>query len=100
MNVLPIFHLTIITVKDLAKAVVNSHIVVASKGYSVINSTCGTTERNITGSFLIAFHNCTVTVNETKFTNVEMMRSEKPIILYGTSGAADSTADSSNESEG
>lgn len=67
--------------KDQAKVLTNSHILVSSKGHSIINSTCGTTARNITGTFLIVFHNCTVVVNKTKFTNIEMIRYEKPFIV-------------------
>lgn len=46
-----------------------------------MNSTCGLNQRNITGIFLIEFHNCSITINKTTITNLEFIQSERPFIL-------------------
>lgn len=46
-----------------------------------IRSTCGVRSRFLTGTFLIEFHNCSVTVNGSEFSNTELIRSEPPIVI-------------------
>lgn len=46
-----------------------------------INSTCGITDRNLTGSYLIEFHNCTIYLNGSAYENAELTFTEYPIML-------------------
>lgn len=46
-----------------------------------INSTCGVTNRNLTGSYLLTFHNCSIYLNGSKFENTELIQMESPLIL-------------------
>lgn len=46
-----------------------------------INSTCGLTNRYLTGSYLIKFHNCSIHLNGSKFENTEVIRAESPLVL-------------------
>lgn len=41
---------------------------------------CGMRNRTLTGSFLVEYHNCTITINGTKFSNEETLKSESPQI--------------------
>lgn len=48
---------------------------------ALIHTNCGITDRNLTGTFLIEYHNCSITVNHSKFTNIELIRSEQPFLI-------------------
>lgn len=67
--------------EDLIKPLTSRHIIINSKHFSTIRSSCGITQRNVTGTFLIEFCNCSVTVNETTFTNLESIHTAQSFVL-------------------
>lgn len=66
---------------DAIKSITSNHLLIKSRHLSHMNSTCGLNHRNITGIFLIEFHNCSITVNKTTITNLEIIQYERPFIL-------------------
>lgn len=67
--------------KDVVKRISDNHVVLKSRNYTRMRSTCGVANRKIKGTFLIEFHNCSVIVNETTFTNSESIHSDHQFIL-------------------
>ncbi|XP_055620292.1 uncharacterized protein LOC129764817 [Toxorhynchites rutilus septentrionalis] len=63
------------------KMLSNNNLIVKSKTSLNITTNCGITDRNVQGTFLIIFHNCSVTVNGSVFTNEELTKFETPLIL-------------------
>lgn len=66
---------------DKIKPITNNHVIVLSKFKTHLNSTCGISNRNITGKLLIEFHNCSIMLNGTIFTRMEFIHPEKPFGL-------------------
>lgn len=46
-----------------------------------IETNCGITNRNLSGSFLIEFLNCSIILDNTKFENTERFKMEMPLII-------------------
>lgn len=63
------------------KLITDNHIIVKQMNNTEIQSNCGLTKRNLTGTYLIEFHNCTVYINGSKFENIEIIKSEPPFII-------------------
>ena len=59
----------------------SNHIIIKSDSKSEVRSDCGIIERNLKGTYLIEFHNCSVFVNGSRFQNTETWKAEKSIIL-------------------
>lgn len=63
------------------RQVTTNHIVVKSKLPVKIETNCGITSRNLSGSFLIQYRNCSINLDSTTFENTEIIRRELPLII-------------------
>lgn len=63
------------------KQITNNHVIVKSKSPVKIQTNCGITNRNLTGSFLIQYRNCSINLDGTIFENTEITRRELPLII-------------------
>ena len=60
----------------------NDNYIVIKNSFNIeVNSDCGITQRNLSGTFLIEFHNCSIFINGSSYQNVEIYKREKPLIL-------------------
>ncbi|XP_065091394.1 uncharacterized protein LOC135712347 [Ochlerotatus camptorhynchus] len=63
------------------KRITDNHIVITDIHNIEINSNCGLTKRNLSGTYLIEFHNCSIVINGTEYYNAEMHKSEPTIVM-------------------
>lgn len=63
------------------KRLTDSHVVIKSKLHLEIKTDCGITNRNLSGLFLIEYHNCSIEINSTTYQNTAISKNELPIIL-------------------
>ena len=68
-------------VKPEVKMLTGNHVIIKGVKNLTIDTTCNVPKRNLTGTYLLEFHNCTLYVNGTKFTNSEIVKSESPVIV-------------------
>lgn len=58
------------------KQIADNYLVLKQVFTETMKTTCGIKNRTLTGSFLVEYHNCTVEINNTKFSNEEILRRE------------------------
>lgn len=63
------------------KRITDNHIVITDVRNMEIDSNCGLTRRNLSGTYLIEFHNCSVMINGTKYSNAESYRMEPALVM-------------------
>lgn len=63
------------------KLIMENFLVLKSVRNLQIDSSCGITKRNLTGSYLLEFHNCSIYVNGSTFENTELIATETPVVL-------------------
>lgn len=63
------------------KLVTDNYIVIKQMVNGTLQTTCGVRNRTLTGTFLLEFHNCTVVINDLKFSSDEMIKIESPRIF-------------------
>ncbi|XP_021713235.1 uncharacterized protein LOC110681526 [Aedes aegypti] len=63
------------------KAIMDNYLVAKNINNTEIESNCGLSKRNLSGTYLIEFHNCSVIINGTKFSNVEANKSEPTFVM-------------------
>lgn len=54
----------------------NNYLVLNQVFQEEITTTCGIRNRTLTGSFLVEYHNCTITINGTMFSSEETLKRE------------------------
>lgn len=59
----------------------NQHLITNVLGNFNLQSNCGLSERNLSGTYLISFNNCKVTINNQTFININQNITGKPIHL-------------------
>ncbi|XP_058816668.1 uncharacterized protein LOC131679941 [Topomyia yanbarensis] len=63
------------------KRIMDDHIIIKNIHDVKIESNCGLTSRNLSGTYLVEFHNCSVFINDTEYNNVEVSKSEPTFIM-------------------
>lgn len=66
-------------------AIDNQHLITNVLGNFTLHTNCGLSERNLSGTYLISFNNCEVTINNQTFSNYNQNITGKPIHvpMYG-----------------
>ncbi|XP_058825653.1 uncharacterized protein LOC131685748 [Topomyia yanbarensis] len=59
----------------------SNHVILKSVTNITLDTTCNVPKRNLTGTYLLEFHNCTLYVNGTIFANSEITIQESPTII-------------------
>lgn len=63
------------------KRITDNHIVITDIQNLEVDSNCGLTKRNLSGTYLIEFHNCSVVINGTQYTNIEAYNTELTFVM-------------------
>ena len=63
------------------KKLTSNHVILKNVINLEINSNCGITPRNLTGTYLIELHNCSAQINGTKYENDEKTTRELPLLI-------------------
>ncbi|XP_065086689.1 uncharacterized protein LOC135708498 [Ochlerotatus camptorhynchus] len=63
------------------RRITDNHIVTTNTQDIEVDSNCGLTKRNISGTYLIEFHNCSIFINGTRYNNVEAYKSEPTFVM-------------------
>lgn len=61
--------------------IMDNYIVVKNIINLEVESSCGLTKRNLSGTYLIEFHNCSVVINGTEYSNIEAQRLEPSFVM-------------------
>ncbi|XP_058450869.1 uncharacterized protein LOC131430160 [Malaya genurostris] len=59
----------------------NNHLLLKQVKSLEVKSSCDLSNRNLSGTFLIEFHNCSISLNDTQYNNIELVRTEPMTIL-------------------
>lgn len=69
------------TAEQQVKQITSNYILITGQESIPITSNCGISNRSLSGSTLLFFRNCTVTVNNTSFTDIEYVAKQQPFII-------------------
>ena len=63
------------------RPITGNHIVLKQVNSLTLASNCGISNRTLTGTFLVEFHNCSVILNGSRFDNTELIKTAPPLTL-------------------